>query len=372
MAVVGATGFGWGTTADVAAASGTISYVTSPVKTGTYAVRVNPTTTNTGYVEVRKYGTNGTAADLALATVRGKFDFRYATKPSSNDEPILATNGTKPSIRINSSGNLVLYDSTGAVVATGSTALAQDTWYSIQYVWGSNTATATISIDGATEITNASVSCGAGNNARMRFGKVTDANGNSVDFFYDNVVIDDASIPDKDAAIMSTIPASDISSTGFSPSTGATIYGVIDEMPLDDTDYAVSSGAANDTFLCGVASCDTRNVPSGAQFLGVLFQGRHRDATSGTSSTTIDVKSNTTTTSTTGRDATGSSSTCGLMLATDPATSAAWTRSGIDSVQVGMTETVAIAERVTGIIAQIIYVPAAAASTTPPFICLVA
>jgi hypothetical protein len=370
MAVLGGTGMAWGTTADVAAAAGAIEYVTSPVKNGAYALRTNPTTVDTGYIEVRRYGTNGTAADLGLAVARGKFDWRYALKPASNDEPILATNGTKPSVRVNSSGNLVLYDSTGTAVATGSTVLAQDTWYSIGFQWGQNTATATITIDGVTEITNASVNCGSGNTARLRYGKASNANSNSVDFFYDNVIIDDAVLPDKDAAVLSTIPASDISTTGFTPSTGVTLYGCIDDIPLSDTDYVVSSGTANDTFLCGVASCDSRSIPTGATFLAVLFQGRHRDSVSSAASNTVlNVKSSSTTVSTTGRDATASSSTAGLMLTTDPATSAAWTRSGIDGVQLGMTETVAIAERVTGMIAQVFYVPPS--FTLPPFISIV-
>lgn len=370
MALIGGTGGGCGDSTDISGTSGTVSYVTTPVKTGTYAMRSNPTTTNTGHFEVRKFQANGLAVDLGLSRIYTKIDFRYATKPSSNDEVIIATNGAaKPSVRINSSGNLVLYDSTNALVATGTAVLSQDTWYEIQATWGQNTDSCAVIVDGVTDITAASVSCGSAATQRMRYGKSANSNGNTVDFFYDNILIGDTQIT-SGAAIMASIPASDISVSQWSSGTGTT-YAEIDEIPASNADYLMSNGSANDAFLCGIASMDTRGVPAGATFLGLFVRGRYRENTgTPTSGTQLNVKSGSTTSSTTARDGTTTVASSSILLETDPNTSAAWTRSALDAVQVGMTETTTTQVWCTSIICQIVYVPSTASAK--PFFCIAA
>ena len=57
-------------------------------------------------------------------------------------------------------------------------------------------------------------------------------------------------------------PASDVSNSGLSPSTGSTIYGCIDETTVSDTDYVSCSGAGN-TFEVKLSSVDAPSANTG-------------------------------------------------------------------------------------------------------------
>jgi hypothetical protein len=203
MAIVNLCGFETGAIggANEGGSLGTSSVQSTTKRTGTYALQTNPTTTATGYCTLLGIGANGNAATLGLTTTYVRFYFRYGTKPSSNNEEIfqlnhtsVATGNRKIALRINSSGQLMAYasDGTTQIGSTGSTSLAQDTWYRIECsVDSSLTGNVEVRIDGATEIsgtgnTNSLVSYG------LLLGKVVNRNGNTVDFYYDDVIVGDS------------------------------------------------------------------------------------------------------------------------------------------------------------------------------------
>jgi len=62
MAISNFTGFETNDYLEVVSSTGTTSIVTSLVRTGTYALRTNPTTTGTGYVELADINNDGASA----------------------------------------------------------------------------------------------------------------------------------------------------------------------------------------------------------------------------------------------------------------------------------------------------------------------
>jgi hypothetical protein len=56
------------------------------------------------------------------------------------------------------------------------------------------------------------------------------------------------------AAITNGYPYSDEASGGFSPSTGSTLWGVLDEEPYSDSDYvSATADSGGDSFKCGIS-----------------------------------------------------------------------------------------------------------------------
>lgn len=214
MAIVNISGWETGSVSGTnfegtSAATGTASVVTSPVRSGQYALRINPTTTGLGYNSFARIAANGTnnPTSINIATCYFRFYFRYATKPASNSEEICYINDTAPApklmLRINSSGQLMAFDNTGTnqIGSTGSTVLMQDTWYLIEISVGTGTSAAfevrLAADDGSESVTEIS---GTGNlttlnNSAISLGKRNDRNGNSVDFYYDDLSISDSDFP---------------------------------------------------------------------------------------------------------------------------------------------------------------------------------
>src|SRR5712692_8346511 len=155
---------------------GTGSIVTSPVRSGNYSYRINPTTTGFGWFEPVNN------SDSALVT-GGKwfiaFAFRIATLPASSDE-IIFTDATTYELRVTSAGILKLYGTVASptLKATGTFVIALNTWYVIQLSWDVQTTTSNIKVviapdDGSTPTTDISFSeaITANTGPLLRFGK---------------------------------------------------------------------------------------------------------------------------------------------------------------------------------------------------------
>lgn len=340
-AIVQICGFETGTALESTTTSGTFSVQATTKRTGGYALRINPTTTNAGFADIRFLGANGDAGGNN-ATIYTRFYFRYGTKPSSNNEPIYAAVSTAPAtkleIRIDSSGQILAYDSALSLLGTGSTVLAQDTWYRIEVLSGTGAAANyEVRIDGTTELSgtaNQTVT----NHGRMQFGKVANRNGNTVNFYYDDIAIDLAAFPGA-GQIEVMVPDGDGSAVTWTVGAGGGAdWENVDELPHDTaTSYLLSTLVSGNASLVTLESATSAGI-SGT--INAVKNGIIRNRNGGSNgSINTRVRSGGTNSDTSGGSATASAiAITGAVLTTDPSTGSAWTTSGLDGVEIGILE----------------------------------
>jgi hypothetical protein len=356
-------GFEAGDFSEVESSSGSVSIVTSPVRTGVYAARCNPATTFTG--RVARLGARGATGTLGANTASPfytRFYFRYATKPSSNDEEIvqaISAGSFKSSIRINSSGNLVQYDRLNALVATGSTVLDADTWYRIEWKVGSGSGSSApyeIKINGTSELSG-TADLGTGVADRFDFGKITNRNGNGVDFFYDDIRNDDADFPGAGEVQVMQPNANGNYQTWTIGAGSGSHWEIVDEIPQNTTDYLLSTGTSGDAeteALESAASAGVSGTINSVQSLGAF----RRDAVN--AAVRVRLRSGTTDSDTTSNyTPTTSYVTIGKIFDTDPADAGAWTTGDLDGVEVGGVEQTTAKTRMTQCLVMVDYTPEA-------------
>lgn len=351
--------------------SGTMSIVTSPVNQSDYALRVNPTGTNAGSSTVFPINSSGAPSGTVAVGTLGyyKVDFRYATKPSANDEPIITilntSAGLKCEVRINSAGVLALYNGSlgTTLLATGSTALSADTWYRIELKVGTETSTNSsdavyeVRINGATELSGSNGDFTSVSSGTITLGKRSNRNGNTVDFFYDNVVIDDATWPGE-SYIKALLPDG---AGNYSGATSGTWQDVDERPPDDDTTY-LSFTSNTSKHSVSLTSCATAGISGTIVCAQTVCRGRD------TGSVTLNhvgfIRSGGTDTNCgTGVNlGTGWSSFGFKLFVTDPSDNAAWTTTKLDALEVGcyLSASNATAQRVTSLMVMVEYVPSSA------------
>lgn len=361
MAIVNICGFETGDFIECNSSGGTCSINSGTTRSGTYSLRVNPTTSDIGYVEIMPLGSNGnndSSGDTTITTpVYGRFYFRIASLPASNEEflSLYGNSGVlKMTLRVNSTGNIIAYNNSGtSVLGTGSTALSTNTWYRIEVQCGSGgSAPWEVKIDGVTEIS------GLSNNLSANFrswclGKRNNRNNGSVDFYYDDASFSDSGYPGR-GGVRLMIPDSDGTTTNWTPSAGNR-WECVNEIPHNgDTDYIVYSGVAANNDV-GLASAATSGISGTINSIKCVTVGRR--ASGGVVSTVPTyipkIVSN-------GIEIAPVNSSWGLNLATynlfgvmsetDPDTSAAWTTTGLNAAQLRVTSNISNATRVTSMV----------------------
>lgn len=348
MTVLNLCGFESGNANEASSTGGTFSIQSTTKRSGGYALQVNPTTTGTGFYAFSGFLAGGAqAGNFNVAIMYYRFYFNYATKPAANNEIIaraLDTGGaTKVTVRIDSSGNLSVWDRSPTALGTGSTVLSAGTFYRIELKVG--TETADVNNDGVWElkINGTSEISGSGNtstvnNATIQLGKAANANSNTIDFFYDDFVADDAAYPGA-GQIFRMDPDGGGAYTAW---TGT--YADIDEVPHDtDTTYITSSttGEAETASLESGATAGLVGTPLSVKAMAIV-----RDE-GGASAIQVRLRSNTTDTDTTNADPGATYVTRGRIFNTDPATSAAWVASALDALEVGVENNANVAVRCT-------------------------
>lgn len=376
MARVRIWGAEMGDFSDVIATSGTLSIVSSPVGTGTYALRVNPTTTGTGYAAIKGLISTGELASTSITFATGyyQFRFRYATKPGSNSEEICqvvsGATAIKATLRLTSTGTLDLYNQDGTTLrATGSTVLSADTWYTLQLTIGTDSgggvddSTYELKINGSSEYSGSNLDATATANTGILLGKVTNRNSQTVDFFYDDVIIDDAAYPDTSAVVGVLQPDS---AGNYSGATAGT-YADVDELPHDgDTTYLTWTSNTN-RHSAALESSATAGI-SGT-IVTVQPYGIGRKTTTSTRVLVLATRNGSTDSDSGTGSAIPTSYTFfgGKILATDPSDSGAWTTTKLDSLEVNArvsTPATTTEHRVTAMGVMVEYIPAA--STKAP------
>ena len=335
---------------------GTASVQSTTKRTGGFALRANPTTTAVGWGKIPMLLLATGAPDLVTETANtySRFYFRVGTLPAANSEEIATVetaSSIKCAIRINSSGNLMLFDGTGTlqISSTGSTVLATDgTWYRIEvYCETGLAATATVMLavgDGvaSTEIT------GTGNvreqgACSLYAGKVNNRNGNTVDFYYDDGAFSNSGYPGAGACEI-MVPDGDGTYTAWTIGAGggADWTNIDDPVSNDgDTTYLLSTsvdGEASTATLESTLSAGISGTINAAKAVAIVARNG-----SSTHSNELRLRSGATDSDTTAYISPAAYALIGKVFATDPNTAAAWTIAALDAVEVGVVEATAAA-----------------------------
>lgn len=341
------------------------SYSTSIVRTGVYSVQIAASSGGGEYVEIGKYPTTGALNNLSVGTVKARFGIYVSALPASSQEEIFFLNdfggAYKISAEITSTGILKLYDSTHTLLGTGTTALSLNTWYRIGFEAVSSASGAyALLINGSTELSGTG-NLGTLNFGRLVLGKQTNRNSRTYTAYFDDWFIDDTNTPPNGGTVKLAVD-SDGSTQQWASGTNSSNYLEVDEIPTDgDTTYVKSNGSANQTTLFNLASSASAGISGTIN--AVKAWGRIREDTSGTSSNILRIKSSSSTLDTSALNHTASYSSKFLVASTDPATGAAWTTSGLDSLEIGSVEANAIAMRGTSFGLFVDYLAGAATAT---------
>ncbi len=358
MAVVAFSGFETGDAVEAAALAGTASVQSSIVRSGGYALRINPATTATGSYLLRGVGATGASAEMSLTNAYVTAWLYIATLPAADSEEILrvaAGGALKAALRIASDGTLSLYDqSGGGLVAAGATVLSTGRWYEIRLLvgtesgFGASDAPYSLAIDGAAEFSGSNGSLAEGVGTRVYAGKVTNRNGQSIDVYWDDLVVDDAAFCANPRVVRL-----DVDGAGnYTAWTGTSAD--IDDVPHDsDTTYLASStsGQAETGALETLGNAGGQHAVKSVKAIAIV-----RDE-GGSSSLKLRLRSGSTDSDTTAADPGSTYVARCAYHATDPATGATWATDALIGVEVGVVNNANVAVRCTAACAMVLFVP---------------
>ncbi len=371
MAILNFTGFESGSTDESASTGGgSLSIQTSIKRSGTYSLRVSPTTTNTGYVELRGHGADGNLnADLNVATAYYRTYLYMATIPASGSEQIFLVRGTgstnKFSVRINSTGVLSIYNSTGSQIGSnGTTVLSTSTWYRIELLCATgNPASYELRINGVTEFSG-TANMGVANNAGIRLGKTQNVSSQTVDFYYDDVAISDSGwLGDSKVSIL--VPNANGSTMQWTAGTGSSNYLEVDEIPRDTTTHVQNTGGTGEIALFAMENSSVQSISGTIYAVKALIGAR--ESVSTTSSVKLRVRSGGVDSDTTGLDVATTNTSLARVYETDPADSASWTTSKIDGLEVGAVEAGTAIVRLTSVVLMVLWQDSGTPARTSDF-----
>jgi len=365
MARLNIAGFETGDLTEFLSTSGTCSVNAVTKRTGGYSFRSNPTTTAVGWGRLATVAASGAATPFNLATIWHRFYFLCHTAPLPGlpedpppSEEICEIRDTaaavKFCVRIDSNRHLVAYAADGTtLLAQGTTVLALDTWYRIEINCATgNPAAYEVLINGVSELSGTG-NVGTANNGYIYLGKVTDRNGQTVDFYYDDWTADDAAYPGAGQIEVMQPDGNSAVYTGWTASAGDK-YACVDEIPHNsDTDYIGSStnAAAYTATLESAANAGISGTINCVKSIGV-----QRKTGVQTNSVKVRLRS-----STTDSDTSGVSSTayvfCAKVFAVNPADSQAWETTDLDGIEVGVVNGAAYAARCTMVCAMVDFRP---------------
>lgn len=347
-------GFETGDSGEARSVSGTSpTYSTTSKRTGTYGMRVNPTTTATSWYRMSGIGATGSqTTSFSVATGYFRTYICIAALPSADSEEVLAilqSDGAtrKLAVRINSTGTLAVYDKDNALAGTGSLTTFTNVdctnaanWKRLEVKFGTSAVAVAyeVKIDGTVETGLSGTALQTNSNAGdIAIGKFSNSNGRGYDIIYDDYRLDDTAYPGA-GKVKRMLVNADGSSQTWVTGTGAT-FAEVDEVVTDaDTTYVASttSGAA----LFGFESAASASI-SGT-ISSVKAWVRFREGTDGSATTVVRIRSGSTNSDTTSNNGGTSYFNRVQLLNVDPADSAAWTTADLDAIEAGMNEGTAL------------------------------
>ncbi len=269
MAYLMLAGFEAGDTYDCRQVSGTCTISDAVSRSGTYSGRVYPSTTGTGYFQFDGRNSTGKGADYNKATLYIRFYIRIATLPAANYEPIFNTltsaDAHKFTLAVDSAGHLHALNQALTDVATGTATLSAGTdWYRIDMQIGTGTsATYSVKVNGADDLSG-TIDTTTGNHARIAFGKTSNRNGQSVNFYYDDIAVKDDAAPAAGSIIALFPNSNSATDTGWAAEPSGEKWEAIDEAPANlggDDIYSITNseaycaGLQSPTAITGTINC---------------------------------------------------------------------------------------------------------------------
>jgi hypothetical protein len=286
------------------------------------------------------------------ATTYTRFYFRVGTLPAANSEPFIrfSDNGTnaKFTYYVNSTGNLLAYNSSGTLVQTSTGTITTNTWYKIDIETrsGAGSTAYKLEVDDVTFLSGTAAQAAASVGI-IYAGKVINANSQTVDFYYDDMIVDNAVKP-LPGSIIRFIPNAAGTVNNWTSGTAPSDYTQCLEVPTDsNTTYVKKSATSSQSFNFNLQSTADVGIPSNSLINGVKGWS-YVVATSATTTADAPVmtcggSTNTTTTANFGADP--NQYYCrSIVNNTCVGTSLAYTASDIDSMLYGHTDTSASAD----------------------------
>jgi hypothetical protein len=364
MTILYFTGFGWGTSAPAQASSGTTAISSTTYKSPPYSLRINPATTATGFYNLGMPSATGTLGAMGQSgSTYHRFWFYIAALPSATE--IIAssrqTGAEKITVRLNSTGTLGLYDNTGTLVGNGSTVLATTTWYFIEFMAtpGATTSAASLWVNNNLEVSSSTVAQGTGTCDYLRLGKVANTNGSGFDCYYDNPQMGTTQGEAYQAQVAEIHPDADTSPAQWTAGTAPSNWTSVDNIPNNTTNYIQSTGSAGEAHTVSLDSLATAGYASPTSIYSVFSGWRAADAITGTSSVTCATKSGSTVSSLGAKDFTTGDTSTVQISNTDPATTAAWTETAVNAIELRITEANTPQVRCFSMIGEVLLSPAA-------------
>lgn len=219
------------------------------------------------------------------------------------------------------------YTSSSVVLGTSAPILTTDTWFHIgvELVRHATAGSVTVYIDGVAVLALTGVNTNADSIDRV-----------SLHAYFQSLTADDFYICDTnswlgEARVSPLLPNADTAQKDFTPSTGASNYACIDEQPPSTTDYVTSNTVgAKDLYDIADLSYTPLNI------LGVKVSMYASKDEITTRTVRPIIKSGSTSSNGATKALSSSNKFLSSIWATDPNTGAAWTKSGVDALQVGM------------------------------------
>lgn len=250
MATLYFLGFETGDSSETTSLGGTASVQGTVKRTGSYALKINPTTSTLGYAQCPiAIGSDGLPLlNVATSAFYLRVYFQYTTKPVSAYEQILVVNANASSGKASNSVSVIL-TSAGKLdgyngltqIATGTTVLSSGVWYRLEVKVNvvSTTATYELKIDGVSEW-NGTTTVIDNVLGPLILGKDRNFNSQSIVFYYDDVLISDSGYPGAGGCSV-LVPTSNGTYTAW---TGG--FGDVDDLPSNgDTDKITTSTSGN-------------------------------------------------------------------------------------------------------------------------------
>lgn len=340
MAYLNICGFETGDASEALATSGTLSVQGTTKRNGSYALKLNPTAASS-YFLVGALSANGTATVLNGTNAYSTAYLNIGTMPSADVDILTYNNGNSVCrVVLTTTGTLKLqYQNSGFVwtdVGSPSAALSTGTWYRIDFsVTNSNTSGSQgcgLVLDGTTIGTGTNLTfVGPGTLNYLYLGNAIIST--TYVAYFDDIAVSDSAYPGV-GQVNILKPNATGFYTGWADGAGTAPTNVA-EVPHDsDTSYIVMPNNTPTTETEALDSAATGGVGGTISAVKSIIIAR-----SPTAGMTVSVR---TRSATTDQDTTAvDPGTAYIALAkvnsTDPATSAAWTSSGLDALEVGVT-----------------------------------
>ncbi len=329
--------------------SGSASIQSSVKRTGTYAFQSNPTGSNAGIASFPGINTTtGVTANQNLGTTtwfRGYF--RADLLPASGSDSILfftsSSTGLKNSLRINSTGNIIVTNEVSTVVLTSSATVSTGNWYKIDFQSGmANPSPYALYMDDVLQ-GSGTMNQGGTFNGFLFLGRSSGLapSGNAVNFYWDDILIDDANRSGGGGGVI-LLPDAAGSVNDYTAGTGASNYTQINQVPVNSTAYVQKSAASSQSIMVDLESTISKGIPAGSTINAVKVFGSGYNTAFASADVATGVRLNcasSNVSSGTNVDRSNNLFCHELMLTTCPGTGAAFTTSNLDTTQIGFFDT---------------------------------